>query len=54
MKFEDLSLLFQLINGLESSYKEFVKSYDSSDKEKFDSSKEALLDFQKKIDYILK
>ena len=54
MEFRDLSLLFQLINGLEDSYSEFVKAYDTSDKEKFDLAKEALFDFQKKIQIILK
>lgn len=54
MEFGDLSLLFQLINGLETSFEEFEKAYNSSDKEKLDSAKEALLDYQKKIDSILK
>ena len=54
MEFKDLTLLFQLINGLEDSYEEFEKAYTTSDKEKFDSAKEALLDFQKKIGVILR
>ncbi len=54
MEFKDLPLLFQLINGLEDSYEAFAKAYNSSDKVKFDSAKEALLEFQKKIDLTLK
>ena len=54
MEFKDLSLLFQLINGLETSYEQFARAYGSSDKAKLEDAKEALLDFQKKIEVILK
>jgi len=53
VEFRDLPLIFQLINGLENSFEEFEKAYNSSDKEKLDSAKASLLDFQKKIDVIL-
>lgn len=54
MELKDLELLFQLVKGLEESANNLEKSFNDSDKEEFNSSKSALLDFQKKIALVLK
>ena len=49
-----IMLLSQLINGLSDNFQKFEKAYENSNKEDFDSSKAAILELQKKIEYILK
>ena len=54
MENSKIMLLFQLVSSLEDNVNSFSKSFNSQDKEKFDLSKKALLEIQKKIAYILK
>ena len=54
MESNKIMLLFQLINGLDEAFSIFEKSYNESNKEKFDSSKKAILDLSNKINYVLK
>jgi len=49
-----LMLLLQLATYLGQGFEILKKTYNSSDKEKFDEVKKGLLEAQKKIDYILK
>ena len=46
-------MLSQLVNRMDETVFALEKAYNSSDKEKFESSKNAILDFSKKIDFIL-
>jgi hypothetical protein len=48
-----LVLLTHLINALDRAFGDFEKAYDGSDKENFDNSKKAVLDVQKKINFLL-
>jgi len=50
---DKILLLSQLINGLQEINVEFEKSYKANDKKKFDKAKQAILEFQKKIAYLL-
>ncbi len=54
MEANQLMLLFQLITRLDENVKEFERGYNLSEKEKFDSSKKAILELHKKIDFLLK
>lgn len=47
-------LLSQLLSLLQSNFENFEKSYLNKDKENFDKSKKALLEVQKKLNYVLK
>lgn len=54
MEKNKLMLLFQLVRGIESSLDSFEKAYKSSDKQKFEEARAYVLDFQKKIDFLIK
>jgi hypothetical protein len=54
MEEEKLMLLMQLTKSLKDNFDVLKKAYDSSDKEDFDMSKKALLEMQKKINFLLK
>ncbi len=51
---EDVMLLAQLADSMSQSFSKFQEAYDKNDKKRFDSAKEAMLDFQKKIAFVLK
>ena len=53
MEEPDIMLLFQLIEGINNGYSILEKAYGDSDKEKFDLAKSAILDFQKKIKFLV-
>ena len=46
-------LLVQLVNNLDRIYLDFEKAYASSNKLKFDNSKNAIMELQNKINFIL-
>jgi hypothetical protein len=48
-----LMLLMQLIENLRDNFQVFESSYESSDKEKFDSSKKAMIEIQSKIKFLI-
>jgi len=54
MDSSQLMMLSQLINRLNESAIILEKAFNSSDKEKFEASKKAILEFSKKIDFIIK
>jgi hypothetical protein len=47
-------LLLQLINSLNGNFEVLEKSYNNQNKEDFDNSKKAILEIQKRINFILK
>jgi len=51
---QKILLLSQLVDGLSEVKIKLEEAYNSQDKKRFDQGKEAILDFQKKIDYLLK
>lgn len=54
MKVEDLMLLAQLVDSIYEEEKNFESAYNKQDKKRFDLSKKAILDFQNKINFLLK
>lgn len=54
METNKILLLLQLMNGLIEGFNSFQKSYTERDKEKFETSKKAMLENQAKINFILK
>ena len=53
MNLDNITLLAQLIDGIEDHFREVENAYAKKNKEKFDKSKKAILEFQKKISYLL-
>jgi len=49
-----IMLMFQLVNNLEENFYNFNNAYNQQDKEKFDKFKKAVLEAQRRIDYLLK
>jgi hypothetical protein len=54
MEDNKILLLSQLMNGLIEGFNSFEKSYSEKNKETFESSKKAMLEAQKKINFVLK
>ena len=54
MELEKLQILAQLVDNTEILIDRLKKSYDKNDGEEFTKSKNAILDFQKKIDQVLR
>ncbi|MEK6885493.1 MAG: hypothetical protein AABX17_00845 [Nanoarchaeota archaeon] len=54
MNSAQLMMLSQLINRLDENAITLEKAYNSSDKEKFEASRNAIIEFYKKIDFIIK
>jgi len=54
MEYNEAMLLAQLVDSLDISYRNLEKAHEKKDKEKFDYYKRVVLDFQKKIAFILK
>ena len=50
----NLTLLLQLINGVDQSFDLLEKAYNNSEKAEFEFYKTTLLDFQNKLEYMLK
>ena len=50
---ENILLLLQLVRHLEASINYLETAYNNSDKERFNSYKKSVLDFQSKIDFVL-
>lgn len=46
-------LLAQLVNNLNENFANFEKSYNSSDKQEFDTAKKALIESQRQINFLL-
>ena len=53
MESDKLILLAQLIESLNNNVKELEKAFKNNDKEDYDISKKAILDFQSKINFLL-
>jgi hypothetical protein len=53
MEESKILILLQLVRTLDENFLIFEKAYNTSDKEKFDSSKNAILDFQRKINFLI-
>lgn len=51
---DKLMLLAQLIDSMDVAVADLDKAYNKNDKKRFDNSKEALLDFQAKTEFLLK
>jgi hypothetical protein len=51
---DNIILLLQLVRHLESSVQGLEKAYNNSNREQFNKYKKAVLDFQNKLDFVLK
>lgn len=51
---EDIQLLAQLVDNLDTASFKLEEAYKENNKEKFEEAKNAILDFQKKISIILR
>ena len=54
MKLDKILLLAQLIEGMEENNIILEKAYNNNNKKRFEESKKVLLDFQNKINIIIK
>lgn len=54
MESDKILLLAQLVDSLDEGVKELEGAYKKQDKRRFDEAKEAVLDYQKKIAFLLK
>lgn len=54
MESSEIILLAQLVDGLNQELDSFEKAYVKNDKKQFDQAKAGILEFQSKINYLLK
>ena len=54
MEINQVMLLSQIVSRLKENFEIFEKAYNENDKESFESSKNLILDLQKKINLIVK
>jgi phage portal protein BeeE len=51
---DKIMLLAQLIDSMKESARQLEAAYNANDKKKFDAGKQAIFDFQTKINFLIK